>query len=385
MHFTALFVTALVSTASAARVFLEEPDTGIETVMSGLAEGTLPSLNDIFGLNDFQWAARKYLPARNYTYFRNGAGGEWSYRNNLEVFNRYTFRPRALVNDITNIEASLQTSILGYNFSSPFFISPCARADFAHPGGEMNILQAANDANILYIPSGFSGNTMEELSAARGPGQVIFNQLYNTDNMTATQILFDRVAQTGGKAIVWAIDSPGSPSRQRALRHNVGSANDRFITLTWDMYHRLTAMTKLPIILKGVQSVEDAEAAISHGVKTIILSNHGGRNLDGSPSSLEIAIEIYKKDPTIFQRIEVLADGGVRYGTDALRLLALGVKAVGMGRPIMFANVFGREGVAKALSLFHNELMNDAANLGVGNIKNINPSFVNWTPNNWYS
>lgn len=123
--------------------------------------------------------------------------------------------------------------------------------------------------------------------------------------------------------------------------------------------------TSLPIVLKGIQNAADARAAVDHGVPAIILSNHGGRNLDGSPSSLEVALEIYNSDPSIFDEIEVLADGGVRYGTDALRLLALGVRAVGLGRPFMFANVFGVEGVEKVASLMKNGLMNDAANLGL--------------------
>lgn len=118
-------------------------------------------------------------------------------------------------------------------------------------------------------------------------------------------------------------------------------------------------------MLKGIQNVQDARLAVEHNVPAIILSNHGGRNLDGSPSSLEVALEIYNEDPDIFNQIEVLADGGVRYGTDALRLMALGVKAVGMGRPFMFANVFGVEGIEKVISLFKNGLMNDAANLGL--------------------
>lgn len=129
--------------------------------------------------------------------------------------------------------------------------------------------------------------------------------------------------------------------------------------------------TSLPIVLKGIQNVADARAAVDHGVPAIILSNHGGRNLDGSPSSLEIALEIYNNDPDIFNQIEVLADGGVRYGTDALRLMALGVKAVGMGRPFMYANVFGVEGIEKVISLMKNGLMNDAANLGL--VRRISP------------
>ncbi|KKA31076.1 hypothetical protein TD95_004596 [Thielaviopsis punctulata] len=385
MRFSAISAAVLASGASAARPFLEEPDTGIELAIPDLKPGTLPELSRMVGLNDFQWTAQKYLPVVNYTYYRNGAGGEWSYRNNLEVFNRYRLRPRTLYQDITKIESTFPTTIMGYNFTAPFFISPCARADYANPGAEMNLVEAAGEAGILYIESGFSSLPMEQIAKGKVPGQTVFNQLYTNDNETATQILFDRVKASGGKAIVWTIDAPGSPSRQRAARFDVGSANNKFITTTWDVYHRYTNMTDLPIVLKGVQTVEDAEAAIANGVKTIILSNHGGRNLDGSPSSLEVAIEIFKKDPTIFDKIEILADGGIRYGTDALRLLALGVKAVGLGRPIMFSNIFGKAGVSHAIELFRNELMNDAANMGVGNIHEVNSSMVDLSPNFWYS
>lgn len=132
-------------------------------------------------------------------------------------------------------------------------------------------------------------------------------------------------------------------------------------------------------------SVEDAQLAVENGAKAIILSNHGGRQLDGSPSSLEVALEIYEKAPEVFTQIEVYADGGVRYGTDILKLLALGVKAVGLGRPFMYANVYGEEGVKKAIDLLKHEIAIDAGNLGVGDLKKIDPSYVSWTNNNWYS
>lgn len=138
-----------------------------------------------------------------------------------------------------------------------------------------------------------------------------------------------------------------------------------FVKNTWEVLDTYRNWTSLPIVLKGIQNVQDARAAVDHGVPAIILSNHGGRNLDGSPSSLEVALEIYNNDPDIFSQTEVLADGGVRYGTDALRLMALGVKAVGMGRPFMFSNVFGVDGVEKVITLMKNGLMNDAANLGL--------------------
>lgn len=144
-------------------------------------------------------------------------------------------------------------------------------------------------------------------------------------------------------------------------------------------------MTKLPIMLKGVQTAAVAKAAIEHKVPAIVLSNHGGRNLDGSPSALEVAIEMYQEDPTMFQKIEVYADGGVRYGTDALRLLALGVRAVGVGRPFMYANAFGQPGVEKVAQILKSELTGDSANLGVPDLKKIDADVVNWQQNGWYS
>ncbi|KAH8838723.1 hypothetical protein MCOR27_010150 [Pyricularia oryzae] len=381
---SAIIVSALASVASAARPYLNEPDTGIDEVLGQLPVGSLPNVTDMHALHDFEWAARRYLPKVNYTYYRNGAGGEWSYRNNLEVYNRYKLRPKTMV-DITNIAESMPTTILGHNFSAPFFICPCARAGYGHPDAELNLVQGAGAGKILYIPSSFSTLPIEQIAAKRAPDQILFSQVYTNDNDTANQILFDRAEKAGSKALVWAIDAPGSPSRQRAARYGVGSANAVFITNTWEVLDKFRTMTKLPFILKGIQTVEDAKLAVQHKVPAIILSNHGGRNLDGSPSSLEIALEIHREAPEIFEQIEVLADGGVRYGTDALRLLALGVKAVGIGRPMMYSNVFGVDGVKRAVEIFRNELTNDAANLGVADIKKIDTSFVDWTPNHWYS
>lgn len=126
-------------------------------------------------------------------------------------------------------------------------------------------------------------------------------------------------------------------------------------------------------------SVEDAQAAIEHGVPGIWLSNHGGRQLDGAPSALEVALDIYNTDPEIFNKIEVYADGGVRYGADVLKLLSLGVKAVGLSRSFMFANVYGQEGVEKAIQIMKHEIAIDAGNLGVGDLKKIDPSYVSIT------
>ncbi|KAF2792533.1 FMN-dependent alpha-hydroxy acid dehydrogenase [Melanomma pulvis-pyrius CBS 109.77] len=378
---------AFATVALAARPFLNEPDTGIDEALASVANGTLPDLESLVGLPDFEWAARHSMNISAYTYYRNGAAGEWSYRNNLEVFQRFRLRPRVMV-DITNIESTLPTTILGHNFSAPFFISPCARAGYAHPDAETNLVKGAGAENILYMPALYASKTIEEIAAAKGnnSAQVLFQQVYLTDNDTDTKALFARIEKSGSKAIIMTVDSAADGNRHRAKRYGVGSADSSYSYLTWDLYHKLSNMTTLPIIPKGIQTVEDARLAVENGVKAFMISNHGGRQLDTTPSSLEVALEIHNEDPEIFKKVEVYADGGVRYGADVLKLLALGVKAVGVGRPFMFSNVYGVDGVKKAIELLKHEVAIDAANLGVADLKKIGPQYVDWRSTNaWFS
>ncbi|KAF4983046.1 hypothetical protein FZEAL_1446 [Fusarium zealandicum] len=381
---TQLITAALATGALAARPFLNEPDTGIQDVLGETPEGTLPDLTDMVALPDFDWAARNYLPLQNYTYYRNGASGEWSYRNNLEVFQRYTFNPRVMV-DVTNIEKTLPTTILGHNFSAPFYISPCASGIYGHPQAELNLVKGAAAGDILYIPSGYATLSIEDIHAAKAKGQVVFQQLYLTSNDTETRDLFDRSKEAGADALVFTVDAPTFGTRHRAARLDVSLASSEYRYITWDYYKKLQTMTDLPIILKGIMSVKDALLAVEHNVPAIVLSNHGGRQLDGAPSALDVALDIYKKAPEVFEKIEVYADGGVRYGTDVLKLLSLGVRAVGLGRPFMYSNVFGSEGVELAIDLLKREIVVDAANLGVGDLKKIDASYVEWTPNHSFT
>ena len=129
--------------------------------------------------------------------------------------------------------------------------------------------------------------------------------------------------------------------------------------------------TDLPIVPKGIQTVEDAIIAVERKLPAIYISNHGGRQVDGSPSPLEVCLEINKRAPWVFEQIEVWADGGVRYGADVVKLLALGVKAVGIGRPFMFANVYGEAGVSRAIEIMKREVAIDAANAGVGDLRDV--------------
>lgn len=373
----------MLSGVLAARPFINEPDTGFDEYFSDLAAGELPPLDKLVGLPDFDAAARRHLPAMNYTYYRNGAAGEWSYRNNLEVYNRYRLKPRTMV-DITGIESTLPTTILGHNFSAPFFITPCARGGYGNADGEKGLVEGAGAGDILYMPSLYASLTIEEITAFKKDGQVTFQQVYLDSNDTATQSIFNRAKTADAKAIVFTIDSAADGNRHRAARYGVGSADSAYTVITWDLYDHLTTMTDLPIILKGIQTVEDAQEAVRHKVPAIYLSNHGGRQIDGARSPLEVALDIHQQAPEIFSQTEVYADGGVRYGADVVKLLALGVKAVGVGRPFMYANVYGTEGVSRAIEILKHEIAIDAANAGVADLKKIDPSIVDWTPN-WAS
>ncbi|EGP83671.1 uncharacterized protein MYCGRDRAFT_76704 [Zymoseptoria tritici IPO323] len=371
-----LLLSALSATVDATRPFLNEPEIAQADQYGELEPGfQLPPLDKIIGIPDFDYVARGFLNISSYTSYRAGAGGEWSYRNNLEVYSRMHFRPRMMI-DVNNIEASMPTTILGYNFSAPFFIAPAAIAGYANATGEVGLTKASAAKNLMYINAQFSTRSQADIQAARAPGQIMFHQLYVNKNITKTEELIRRAEANNYQALFVTVDSPGDANRQRAARFGVGSADNSFTAITWDDYQAIRNLTKLPVILKGIQTVEDAVIAANLGAPAIYLSNHGGRQLDGSPSPFEVALEIHEQAPWVFDALEVFADGGVRYGSDVVKMLALGVKAVGMGRAFMYANVYGEEGVKRAIDIMRREIYMDAANLGVADLKQINSSFV---------
>jgi L-lactate dehydrogenase (cytochrome) len=183
MRSTFLFF-GLAATTLATEPFLNEPDTGLETFLqqtNNWTEGTQPALKDIRGLNDFDFAARQKLSTENYFYYRTGSAGEWSYRNNLDIWQKVKFRPRFL-SDTTKVNETLGITILGYNFTSPVFISPAPRAQYGNERGELNYVEASANEDTLYIAAMYAQKTIEEISAAKsnttinGP-QVIFQQV----------------------------------------------------------------------------------------------------------------------------------------------------------------------------------------------------------------
>lgn len=241
----------------------------------------------------------------------------------------------------------------------------------------------------------FSTRTQAEVQAARTEGQILFHQLYTNISIEGATEQIREAESNNFQAILLTIDSPADANRQRAARFGVGSADSSYTAFTWDYYQQLRNLTKLPVVLKGIQTVEDAVIAAKLGAPAIYLSNHGARQLDGSPSresfvfnssiyklipclrvAFEVALEIHEQAPWVFEKVEVFADGGVRYGSDIVKLLALGVKAVGIGRAFMYANVYGEAGVLHAINILKKEIAMDAGNLGVADLQQINSSYV---------
>ncbi|KAH7139422.1 S-2-hydroxy-acid oxidase [Dendryphion nanum] len=379
-----LLASGLIASALATEPFLNEPDTGLETYLmsTNWTEGTQPLLKDMRGIPDFDFAARHKLNNQQYSFYRVAAGGEWSYRNNLDIWSKVHFRMRMLT-DVTKVNETLATTILGYNFSAPIFIAPAARGAYGDPErAELNFAEASGKENTLYTAALYASKTIEEIASAKsnntlnGP-QVIFQQIYTNANLSVTWDAIARAERTGAKAIIWTIDAPAGSTRHRAARYDTTNANGVTSALTWDIYDQMKNRTRLPIIPKGITTVEDALIAVEKGVPAIYISNHGGRQLDHSPSPLEIAYEIHRNAPDVFKKVEVLADSGVRYGSDVLKLLALGVKAVGLGRPFMYANCYGVEGVTKAIQILKTEIAADAAQAGIHDIQNIPASALN--------
>ncbi|KAI9055685.1 hypothetical protein LZ554_000628 [Drepanopeziza brunnea f. sp. 'monogermtubi'] len=388
MKLPTFVVAALATSVFAADLepFVNEPDTGLEDYLrtTGWVPGQQPLLEDMRAVLDFDFAARQTLGPQQYAFYRVAAAGEWSYRNNLNVWSKARFRTRHLT-DVSKVNKTMETTFLGYKFSAPFFIAPAARAILGHERGELNFVDASAAENILHIPSIFASKSIEEIGAQKalyngtlnGP-LVGFQQIYGNRNLSVIWSNIARAEAQNMKAIVFTVDAPGDSTRHRAARYDTTNANSGGNALTWDLFDQIVARTKLPVIIKGITTVEDAQLAVEKGAKGIYISNHGGRQLEYSPSPLETAYEIYRNAPEVFQQVEVMADSGVRYGSDVIKLLALGVKMVGLGRPFMYANTYGVEGVRRLMQIMKAEIVGDAAQAGVADLRNVSSKILNF-------
>ncbi len=331
-------------------------------------------LGGFFTLSDLEAAASKKVAGPAWAYVQGGAGEEQTMKANREAFNRRTLRPRVLV-DVETLD--LSTTILHEKVSAPFYISPTAYQGLLHPDGELATARAASAANVLAVFSTISSRSLEEIAQAAPAGPRWF-QLYLQPEFSTTQSLIDRAENAGYTALVLTVDAPvfgnrdgtvqagfnassiplgngtqvfppTHPTLQGQHYHTRGEASS-----TWGILDRLRKMTRLPLLVKGILTGEDARKAVDHGVDGVIVSNHGGRQLDQAQASLDALPEVLGE---VGSEVDVYLDSGVRRGSDVLIALALGAKAVGLGRLVLWSLAAGGvEGVARMLTLLKEDL-----------------------------
>ena len=307
---------------------------------------------------DYETLAQARMEPAAWNYYQSGSDDEVTLRANRSAFERVQLRPRMLV-DVRSCDMS--TTVLGTPVSMPILIAPTAFHCLAHPEGECATARSAGSVGALMVVSTSSTRSLEDIaSEASGP---LWFQLYVTSRKESEKLVRRAVA-AGYRALVLTVDSPRWGYKEQAIRSGFRpplkanftdeDATEAIVSLTWESLAWLRSLTSLPIVLKGILTAEDAELAVKQGVDGIIVSNHGGRQLDGVAASIEALPEVVE---AVNGRCEVYLDGGVRRGTDILKALALGARSVLVGRPILWglaAN--GVEGVSHVLELLRAEL-----------------------------
>ncbi|XP_045760627.1 hydroxyacid oxidase 1 [Maniola jurtina] len=332
-------------------------------------------------IKDLEDAALQTLPRAVRDYYKSGATEEYTLAENRRAFQRLRIRPKCLVG-VTDCDIS--TTVFGEKVSMPVGISPTAMQRMAHPDGETANVKAAEAEGVIYILSTIATSSIEEVAEA-APKAMKWFQLYIYNDREVTRKLVLRAEQAGYKALVLTVDTPMIGIRRADVRnkftlpahlklanfdgflstkiHNTGEGSglNNYVeslfdkSLTWDEIKWLKSITKLPIVAKGVLRGDDAVKAVKAGCGGILVSNHGARQLDGVPSTIEALPEIV--EAVKHYNVELFMDGGVTTGTDVYKALALGAKMVFVGRPALWGlTVGGQEGVQRMLSLFRNEL-----------------------------
>lgn len=352
---------------------------------------------DLLTLADYEARAQAHMPAGSWRHLQEGAGAELTLSENLAAFDRLQLMPRAMA-DLRG--GSTAVSLFGRAHAAPILLAPIAYQKIAHLDGELAMAQAAAALETGVILSTLSSFTLEDVArASRGASTAmgketapLWFQLYLQDDRARSAELVQRAEAAGYEAIVLTVDA-GIKRSSFPLPEGVDAANLRGIprltqTSTaggrilfgtpladaaprWEDLVWLRSATRLPVLVKGLLNPADALLAIEHGADGIIVSNHGGRVLDGLPSALDVMPAMTE---AVAGQVPLLLDGGVRKGTDIVKALALGASAVLVGRPQLHAlAVAGVAGVAHALHLLHTELEVAMAQMGCANMADIGP------------
>jgi len=332
--------------------------------------------------HDYETLARERLNENAWEYFRGGAGDETTLRENRIALERWKLQPRVLV-DVSTVDTS--TTVLGAPVSAPILVAPVALQKLAHPEGEAATARAAAAEGSIMILS-TSATLRPGAVADAAPGASQWLQVYVFRDRAVTQALIDEACEHGYRALVLTVDTPILGRREGAVRigfhipDEFEVAGDIFDdidpSVSWRDLEWL-AGHRLPVVLKGVLTAEDARLAVEHGAAAVVVSNHGGRQLDGVPASIDALPRVVEE---IGGRTEVLLDGGVRRGVDVLRARALGARAVLVGRPIVYALAArGEEGVRHILQLLREEVELGLRLLGCRSVEEVAREHVEWS------
>ena len=321
-------------------------------------------------LAEMEAFAAHVLPTNALDYYASGARDEQTFRGNLAAWGRWWLVPRML-NDVSTV--SLGTTVLGHPIALPIMVAPMASQRMAHPDGELATARAAADAGTIMVVSTSTMVPIEDIGAV--PGGAFWFQLYPWTDFEATIAMVERAIAAGAKAICLTIDvtSHNDPKRRprggmlpppEDLGYAMYGADavslDKF---DWPYLDRLRARIAVPLVLKGVLHPDDGRRAMDAGASAIVVSNHGGRTLDGAIPTAEMLPEVAE---AIDGRIEILVDGGIRRGVDVIRALALGARAVLVGRPFLWGlAIAGEAGQRKVFTTLRAELKEDARHCGL--------------------
>ncbi|HMH00477.1 MAG TPA: alpha-hydroxy acid oxidase [Terriglobales bacterium] len=381
----------------------------------------------VINIEDLRPLARRRLPRAVFDYLDGGAEAEITLRENCRVFEEVTFRPRHAV---AMPDCDLRTRVLGFDISFPALLAPVGYSRLMHPDGEAGAARAAGAAGTGYILSTISGHRMEDVKAASS-GPVCY-QLYLLGGREASEASIDRARRAGFAALVVTIDTAVAGMRERDFRNGVKEllggnlfskipflpqvlVRPRWLAsflldgglprlpnvvipgqgpmplldvnaalasaaVTWQDLHWIRNVWAGPIVIKGVLTGDDARRAVDAGAAAVVVSNHGGRQLDGVPASLRVLPEVVS---AVNGEAEVLMDGGIRRGADIAKALCLGARAVLCGRAYAYGlAAAGQAGVARALEILRTDLQRTLKLLGCSSVAALDRSYVN-VPSSW--
>jgi 4-hydroxymandelate oxidase len=374
------------------------PETAVAAESDGPKRALITSANDALNVFDFELVARQTLPPAHYGYLATGVDDDATLQANRTGFSKFQIRARRLV-DVSRIDTS--TELFGTTWKTPIALAPVGSQKAFHADGEVASARAAGARGHLLILSTGSTTSVENVTSAWGGP--IWYQLYPTDTWRITQALVKRAERAGCPVLVLTVDLPvgrntetearfaKSDTRQCASCHQPGWAGfsrrkpmfDGLDLsgvsllapgLTWEFVRRLRDITKMRLVLKGIETREDAELAVRHGVDGVIVSNHGGRAQEGGRGTIECLPEVVD---AVQGKLPVLVDGGFRRGTDVFKALALGARGICIGRPYIWGlAAFGQSGVDKVLDILTRELALMMRQVGATSVGKIDRSFI---------